>query len=105
MYECDKNYFFIIIWLFGNELFGGENFQYMYIFFKEKDFMRFVYYEGIFYYCDYDVLDIESMMYVKLVDVECYVLMNLKKFYILCEYSYVMGNLCGNLYKYWELFD
>ncbi|MEH7206777.1 glycoside hydrolase family 2 TIM barrel-domain containing protein [Priestia megaterium] len=105
MYERDKNHPSIIIWSLGNESFGGENFHHMYTFFKEKDSTRLVHYEGIFHHRDYDASDIESTMYVKPADVERYALMNPKKPYILCEYSHAMGNSCGNLYKYWELFD
>ena len=30
---------------------------------------------------------------------------SLKKPFILCEYSHAMGNACGDLFKYWDLFD
>ena len=47
----------------------------------------------------------ESQMYTKIESVEEYAKSNPKKPFILCEYSHAMGNSCGNLFKYWELFE
>ncbi|UNL86915.1 glycoside hydrolase family 2 TIM barrel-domain containing protein [Priestia koreensis] len=106
MYERDKNHPSILIWSLGNESFGGENFVHMYNFLKEKDPTRIVHYEGIFHHREYEhVSDIESTMYNKIEDLEKYAMWNGKKPYILCEYSHAMGNSCGNLFKYWELFE
>lgn len=46
MIYWDKNYLFIIIWLFGNEVFYGQNYKVMYIFVIYLDFGWLVYYEG-----------------------------------------------------------
>ncbi len=106
MFQRDKNHPSIIIWSLGNESFGGDNFLKMYAFFKENDPTRLVHYEGVFHYRKSEAAsDIESTMYVRIEDVERYAKNNPKKPYILCEYSHAMGNSCGNLFKYWELFD
>lgn len=105
MLERDKNHPSVIIWSLGNEAYGGENFIKMHDFLKEKDPSRLVHYEGIFRQRAFEAAsDMESQMYTKPHEVEAYALSNPKKPFILCEYSHAMGNSCGNLYKYWELF-
>ncbi|MDQ0090160.1 beta-galactosidase [Paenibacillus anaericanus] len=106
MFQRDKNHPSIIIWSLGNESFGGDNFIAMYDFLKQEDPTRLVHYEGQFHYRESSVAsDIESTMYVKPVDVEKYALNDPKKPYIICEYSHAMGNSCGGLHLYWELFE
>lgn len=110
MFQRDKNHPSIIIWSLGNESFGGDNFIKMHDFLKEKDPTRIVHYEGIFHYRKSEAAsDIESTMYVSPEGVKKYA-ENAKytdnpKPYILCEYSHAMGNSCGNLYKYTDLFE
>lgn len=106
MFQRDKNHPSIIIWSLGNESFGGDNFIAMYDFLKQEDPTRLVHYEGQFHYRESSAAsDIESTMYVKPVDVEKYALNDPKKPYIICEYSHAMGNSCGGLHLYWELFE
>ena len=106
MYERDKNHPSIVIWSLGNESFGGDNFLYMHRFFKETDPSRIVHYEGVFHDRRSDAAsDIESHMYTKLDYIESYARNNPSKPFILCEYSHAMGNSCGGLSAYWELFD
>ncbi|MBS4220619.1 DUF4981 domain-containing protein [Bacillus sp. FJAT-49711] len=111
MFQRDKNHPSIIIWSLGNESFGGDNFIKMHEFFKEKDPTRLVHYEGVFHYRPSDAAsDMESTMYITPEDVEKYALAAEKstseaKPYIICEYVHAMGNSCGNLYQYTELFD
>jgi len=110
MFQRDKNHPSIIIWSLGNESFGGDNFLKMHDFFKANDPTRIVHYEGIFHYRKSEAAsDIESTMYVNPDGVEKYALNAEKtenpKPYILCEYSHAMGNSCGNLYKYTDLFE
>ncbi|MFD0697479.1 glycoside hydrolase family 2 TIM barrel-domain containing protein [Paenibacillus sp. GCM10027628] len=106
MLQRDKNHPSIVIWSLGNESFGGDNFIKMHDFLREADPTRVVHYEGIFHFKGSEAAsDIESQMYTKIDRVEEYAKNNPKKPFILCEYSHAMGNSCGNLFKYWELFE
>lgn len=106
MMERDKNHPSIVMWSLGNESWGGENFLHMHRFLKENDPTRVVHYEGIFHCRPFeDASDVESHMYTTPEGVEKYALNDPKKPFILCEYSHAMGNSCGNLFKYTELFD
>ncbi|WP_050183440.1 glycoside hydrolase family 2 TIM barrel-domain containing protein [Domibacillus robiginosus] len=110
MMERDKNHPCVLIWSLGNESFGGDNFLYMHDLLKQKDPSRLVHYEGTFHYRKSEAAtDIESTMYVIPKKVEQYALEAKNKEeakpYILCEYSHAMGNSCGNLYQYTDLFD
>jgi beta-galactosidase len=105
MLQRDKNHPSVVIWSLGNEAYGGENFIKMHDFLREKDPTRIVHYEGTFRQRAFEAAsDMESQMYTKPYDVEVYALSNPKKPFILCEYSHAMGNSCGNLFKYWDLF-
>ncbi len=106
MLQRDKNHPSVIIWSLGNEAFGGDNFIAMHDFLKQADPTRLVHYEGIFHYRKSEAAsDMESTMYVKPADVERYAQNDPQKPYILCEYSHAMGNSCGGLHLYWDLFD
>ncbi len=106
MLQRDKNHPSVVIWSLGNESFGGENFIKMHDFLRKADPTRIVHYEGIFHFREFDAAsDIESQMYTPVGRVEEYAKNTPRKPFILCEYSHAMGNSCGNLFKYWELFD
>ncbi len=106
MLQRDKNHPSVLIWSLGNESYGGENFVKMHDFFREKDPARIVHYEGVFHHRVSEAAsDVESQMYAKVEALEQYALLQYEKPFILCEYSHAMGNSCGNLYKYCELFD
>lgn len=106
MLQRDKNHPSIVIWSLGNESFGGDNFVKMHDFLKESDPTRVVHYEGAYHFRASDAAsDIESQMYTPVQKVEEYAKNNPRKPYIICEYSHAMGNSCGNLFKYWDLFD
>ncbi|MZQ84171.1 DUF4981 domain-containing protein [Paenibacillus sp. 5J-6] len=106
MMQRDKNHPSIVIWSLGNESWGGDNFIKMHDFLREADPSRVVHYEGIFHCRSSEASsDIESQMYSKIEKIEEYANNKPKKPFILCEYSHAMGNSCGNLFKYWELFD
>src|SRR5690606_38609069 len=66
-------------------------------------------YEGVFHYRESAAAsDMESTMYIPADKMEQYALKAQEqplKPYIICEYSHAMGNSCGNLYKYTDLFD
>ncbi|WP_100404858.1 glycoside hydrolase family 2 TIM barrel-domain containing protein [Bacillus solitudinis] len=111
MLQRDKNHPSIVIWSLGNESFGGDNFLKMHNYLKEQDPTRVIHYEGVFHYRASEAAsDIESTMYIRPHAVEEYakkaeVIGKNAKPYILCEYSHAMGNSCGNLYKYTDLFE
>ncbi len=111
MFQRDKNHPSIVIWSLGNESFGGENFLKMHDFFKENDPTRIIHYEGIYHFRESEAAsDIESTMYITPDGIEEYArfaAISEKEYkpYLLCEYSHAMGNSCGNLYKYTDLFD
>lgn len=106
MFQRDKNHPSIIIWSLGNESWGGDNFIKMHDFLKAKDPTRIIHYEGVYHAREWEAAsDIESQMYSRPADIENYAIKIGKKPFILCEYSHAMGNSCGNLYKYWDLFD
>ncbi|WP_150274051.1 glycoside hydrolase family 2 TIM barrel-domain containing protein [Paenibacillus tepidiphilus] len=106
MMQRDKNHPSVVIWSLGNESFGGDNFLAMHDYLRAADPSRPVHYEGIFHYRASEAAsDIESTMYIRPNDVEKYAQDNPQKPYILCEYSHAMGNSCGGLHLYTELFD
>jgi beta-galactosidase len=106
MMQRDKNHPSIVIWSLGNEAFGGDNFIKMHDFLREADPSRVVHYEGVANFRASEASsDIESQMYSRIEQIEGYARNKPKKPFILCEYSHAMGNSCGNLFKYWELFD
>ncbi|MGE7611258.1 glycoside hydrolase family 2 TIM barrel-domain containing protein [Paenibacillus sp. NPDC101420] len=106
MMQRDKNHPSVIIWSLGNESYGGDNFIAMHDYLREADPTRPVHYEGIFHCRESEAAsDIESTMYAKPHDVEKYALSHPLKPYIICEYSHAMGNSCGGLHLYTDMFD
>ncbi|WP_337098308.1 glycoside hydrolase family 2 TIM barrel-domain containing protein [Paenibacillus sp. YIM B09110] len=106
MFQRDKNHPSIVIWSLGNEAFGGDNFIKMHDYLRQVDPTRIVHYEGVFHYRASEAAsDIESQMYTSPEGVERYAQSNPKKPYILCEYSHAMGNSCGGLHLYWDVFE
>ncbi|MEK3982038.1 glycoside hydrolase family 2 TIM barrel-domain containing protein [Paenibacillus sp. FSL K6-3166] len=106
MMQRDKNHPSVIIWSLGNESYGGDNFIAMHDYLREADPTRPVHYEGIFHCRESEAAsDIESTMYAKPHEVEKYALSHPQKPYIICEYSHAMGNSCGGLNLYTDLFD
>ncbi|WP_233566609.1 glycoside hydrolase family 2 TIM barrel-domain containing protein [Cohnella endophytica] len=108
MMERDKNHPSVIIWSLGNEAWGGDNFVHMHDHLRAKDPSRVVHYEGVFNCRKSEAAsDVESQMYTKPWDIEAYALKipAPTKPFILCEYSHAMGNSCGGLHRYTELFE
>lgn len=106
MLQRDKNHPSVIIWSLGNESFGGENFIKMHDFLKEKDPTRLVHYEGMFHHrASERATDMETHMYSPVEVLEQYAKNHPGKPFLLCEYTHGTGNSCGNLSKYWKLFE
>ncbi|WP_308638215.1 glycoside hydrolase family 2 TIM barrel-domain containing protein [Paenibacillus silvisoli] len=107
MMQRDKNHPSIVMWSLGNESFGGDNFIHMHDFLREADPTRIVHYEGVVMWKESAAAtDVTSYMYARPNHLVDYVYTpSPKKPYILCEYSHAMGNSCGGLHLYTELFD
>lgn len=116
MYEALKNYSCIVIWSLGNESGWGENFKNEAVWFRNTDPTRPLHYEPA------------SRIYHKLEDEEkAFIIENLDMFsfmypsvetsahlfddetitipFVLCEYSHAMGNSCGDMRFYDDLFQ
>jgi len=108
MMQRDKNHPSVVLWSLGNESWGGDNFLHMHDHLSRHDPSRPVHYEGIFHSRAWEAAsDIESRMYTRPHEVEAYAtsIPAPKKPFILCEYSHAMGNSCGGLRKYTDLFE
>ena len=112
MVETFKNQPCIIAWSLGNEAGTGPNFENNAYWIHQRDASRLVHYEGA---CrtkptSYSYVDFESPMYYEIgwLDKWCRTMEGRKpedqKPMIQCEYSHAMGNSCGGLAEYWELF-
>ena len=107
MFQRDKNRTCIVMWSLGNESGWGKNFAETSRYLHGVD-SRPVQYEVASTVCGFGnkETDIHSLMYIGvqrceeiLKSGEC------KKPFLLCEYSHAMGNSCGDLYDYREVFD
>ena len=111
MVETFKNQPCVFSWSMGNEAGTGPNFEAMANWARERDPMRVVHYEGG---CrsdpPYFYVDFESPMYYGIGGLEPWCRrmeqkpVEEQKPMIQCEYSHAMGNSCGGLYEYWELY-
>lgn len=106
LYQRDKNHPCVLIWSCGNESFGGSVIRDMSNLFRSLDPHRLVHYEGISNDRSYDeTSDIESRMYLPVVEVEKWLAEHPGKPMINCEYTHAMGNSCGAMHKYTDLTD
>ena len=103
MYMRSKNHPSIVIWSLGNEAGNGVNFQRTYDWLKSVEKSRPVQYE-----CageEYNT-DIYCSMYRSLDDIAAYLAKpGIYRPFILCEYLHAMGNSCGAMKEYWDLFE
>ena len=107
----DKNCSSIVIWSLGNEGGYGENFENAGKWIKGYDPSRLVHYESSIYETgghvnDTSMLDLYSRMYPSVEEIEKYFVDGeVKKPYILCEYSHAMGNGPGDVEEYFQLME
>ena len=103
MYERSKNHPSVIIWSLGNEAGNGINFQRTYDWLKAADTLRPVQYERADQ--EYNT-DIYCRMYRSTEEIETYLAQEgIYRPFILCEYLHAMGNSCGGMKAYWDLFE
>ena len=103
MYERSKNHPSVIIWSLGNEAGNGINFHRTYDWLKAADTLRPVQYERAEQ--DYNT-DIYCRMYRSTQEIEAYLSQEgIYRPFILCEYLHAMGNSCGGMKAYWDLFE
>ena len=106
MLERDKNHPCIFSWSVGNESWSGQTLYDMSMYFRGRDLSRPVHYENVCHDRKWGgTTDFESRMYATPQMAQEYLDNNPEKPYILCEYSHAMGNSCGNLKKYTDLFE
>ena len=103
MYERSKNHPAIVIWSLGNEAGNGINFERTYDWLKSVDKTRPVQYERA--ELNYNT-DIYCRMYRSVDEIKAYVAKkDIYRPFILCEYLHAMGNSCGGLKDYWDVFE
>ena len=104
IYKNNRNHPSIIIWSLGNESSVGSVFKNSYKFFKEKDPLRLIHYEGCYYKKKYSSLtDIDSGMYISPSQIKRRLKKQTHKPFINCEFEHSMGNSTGNFKEYMEL--
>lgn len=106
-FECYKNHPSILFWSLGNESYAGDDIAAMQRFFKEKDDLRLVHYEGVFHNRAYEdqISDVESRMYAYPQEIAEYLENQPKKPFLLCEYMHDMGNSLGGMKSYMDLLE
>ena len=103
MYERSKNHPAIVIWSLGNEAGNGINFERTYDWLKSVEKNRPVQYERAEE--NYNT-DIYCRMYRSVDVIKEYVARkDIYRPFILCEYLHAMGNSCGGLKEYWDVFE
>ena len=103
MVETFKNHPSIIFWSLGNEAGNGINFERTYDWLKSVENTRPVQYERA--ELNYNT-DIYCRMYRSVDDIKAYVKeKDIYRPFILCEYLHAMGNSCGGLKEYWDVFE
>ena len=103
MYERSKNHPAIVIWSLGNEAGNGINFERTYDWLKSVEKGRPVQYERA--ELNYNT-DIYCRMYRSVDEIKAYVAKkDIYRPFILCEYLHAMGNSCGGMKEYWDVFE
>src|SRR6187431_3515741 len=96
--ERDKNQPSVILWSLGNECGNGPVFKDAYKWIKNKDKTRLVQFEQAM---EEDNTDIVCPMYPSIEYMKEYAKRkDVKRPFIMCEYSHAMGNSSGNFQEY-----
>lgn len=116
MVQRDKNHTCIFGWSIGNETGNGENFMRAFTWLRQFDPTRLIHNEGElkgqwhqsgneYDSGNYSMNDWTNPMYPDVDQVAAWADANQDpRPFIPCEYSHAMGNSCGNLKEYWDLF-
>lgn len=103
MYQRTKNFPSVSILSLGNEAGNGPNFEATYRWFKSQETNRPVQYERAEENFN---TDIYCRMYRSIEEIKAYLAKpDIYRPFILCEYCHAMGNSCGGLQDYWEVFE
>lgn len=105
MYERSKNHPAIVIWSLGNEAGNGVNFERTYDYMQSIETTRPIQYERAEQ--NYNT-DIYCRMYRSVDELLAYARQTKPKVYrpfIMTEYLHAMGNSCGGLREYMEVFE
>jgi len=100
MVHRDKNHPCVVMWSLGNEAGGGKNFFAMRDAVKAIDTSRPVHYQHF-----NDAADVDSTMYPSHEVLEAEGKRKSTKPFFVCEYAHAMGNACGGLREYWQIFE
>ncbi|MEN2412239.1 glycoside hydrolase family 2 TIM barrel-domain containing protein [Flavobacterium mesophilum] len=99
--ERDKNAPSVIIWSLGNESANGPVFHDAYKWIKNRDKTRLVQFEQA---KENENTDVVCPMYPKIEYMKEYAARKeVKRPFIMCEYSHAMGNSNGNFQEYWDI--
>ena len=99
--ERDKNQPSVILWSLGNECGNGPVFKDAYKWIKNRDKTRLVQFEQAM---EEDNTDVVCPMYPSMEYMKEYAKRkNVKRPFIMCEYSHAMGNSSGNFQEYWDI--
>ena len=99
--ERDKNSPSVIIWSLGNEASNGDVFSKTYKWIKERDKTRPVQFEQA---GEKENTDIVCPMYPGIQYMKDYAArQDVKRPFIMCEFSHAMGNSSGNFKEYWDI--
>ncbi len=103
MYVRTKNHPSVSILSLGNEAGNGANFEETYHWLKSVETNRPVQYERAEENFN---TDIYCRMYRSIDEIRAYLAKpDIYRPFILCEYCHAMGNSCGGLQDYWEVFE
>lgn len=99
--ERDKNSPAVIIWSLGNECSNGDVFFKTYKWIKERDKTRLVQFEQAH---EKENTDVVCPMYPSIGYMKEYAARKeVKRPFIMCEFSHAMGNSSGNFKEYWDI--